>query len=171
MSAKADDDLNKLNKKRGGPRPHSGPKKGAKYAKTIAKEQAREIVREIITRELEPLLEAQIANAIGVRHFLLRNQTTGKLQRITDPAVIDAALNEGEEGSYYWIYTKDPNVQAFTDLMNRALDKPAEHVHQEIDVNVSQERVDRLNRALQRMEEHEEHRIAGGARRGREKPW
>src|SRR5262249_35802543 len=30
-----------------------------------------------------------------------------------------------------WIYTKDPNVQAFSDLMNRAIDKPAEHVQVE----------------------------------------
>ena len=28
----------------------------------------------------------------------------------------------------FWIYTKDPNVQAFTDLLNPALGKPAEHV-------------------------------------------
>ena len=25
-------------------------------------------------------------------------------------------------GSHYWIFSKDPSVQAFTDLMNRALD-------------------------------------------------
>ena len=31
-------------------------------------------------------------------------------------------------GSTYWIFSKDPNVQAFTDLLNRALDKPAAHV-------------------------------------------
>src|SRR5262249_26930398 len=27
-----------------------------------------------------------------------------------------------------WIYTKDPSVQAFTDLMNRCIDKPSEHI-------------------------------------------
>jgi hypothetical protein len=57
-------------------------------------------------------------------HFLLRNKTTGKFERITDPDKIEAAMNADEE--YYLIYTKDPNVQAFTDLMNRALDKPAQ---------------------------------------------
>jgi len=31
-------------------------------------------------------------------------------------------------GNSFWIYTKDPSVQAFTDLMNRALDKPTEQV-------------------------------------------
>ena len=32
------------------------------------------------------------------------------------------------EGSTYWIFTQNPNVQAFTGLMNRALDKPSEHI-------------------------------------------
>jgi len=32
------------------------------------------------------------------------------------------------EGSTYWIFSKDPNVQAFTDLLNRAIDKPSEQV-------------------------------------------
>ena len=124
MTGKVNGDLNNLNKKRGGARPNSGPKKGAKYAKTVAKEQAREIVREIITGELEPLIEAQIASAIGVSHFLVRNKTTGKFERITDPDKIEAAMNAG--GEYYRIFTKDPNVHAFADLMNRALDKPAQ---------------------------------------------
>ena len=75
------------------------------------KEQAREIAREIITRELEPLIEAQIANALGISYFLLRNKTTGKFEPISDPDKIEAAINAGEE--YYRIYTKDPNVHAF----------------------------------------------------------
>src|SRR5262249_53234109 len=40
-------------------------------------------------------------------------------------AQIDAALASGNAA---FIYTKDPNVSAFTDLMNRALDKPVEPV-------------------------------------------
>ena len=82
-------------------RPRKDPEwcEGAKYAKTVAKEQAREIAREIITRELEPLIEAQIANAIGISHFFVRNKTTGKFERITDPDKIEAAINEGED--YY----------------------------------------------------------------------
>jgi len=38
-------------------------------------------------------------------------------------------LKVGKERiDYYWIWTKDPSVQAFTDLMNRALGKPSEQV-------------------------------------------
>ena len=61
----------------------------------------------------------------------LRDQSTGQFKRITDPDEIETALNapNASEGSTYWIFSKDPNVQAFTDLfLNRALDKPAEHV-------------------------------------------
>ena len=50
---------------------------------------------------------------------MVRNKTTEPFERITDPDKIEAAINAGEE--YYRIYTKDPNVHAFTDLMNRAL--------------------------------------------------
>ncbi len=116
---------------RGGRRPNSGPAKGTKYGKqkeTISKELARELTRNIITAELKPLIQAQIANAKGINHFFLRDPATGQFTRITDPEQIQQALNSGDEGKSYWIFAKDPNVQAFTDLLNRALDKPAEQV-------------------------------------------
>ena len=64
---------------------------------------------------------------------MMRDPKTGKFERVakeaTDPKVaeaqIDAALASGKS---VWIYTKDPSVQVFTDLMNRALDKPTEQV-------------------------------------------
>ena len=45
------------------------------------------------------MIEAQIANAIGISHFFVRNKTTGKFERITDPDKIEAVINEGED--YY----------------------------------------------------------------------
>src|SRR5215831_17106315 len=57
---------------------------------------------------------------------MMRYPKTGKFERITDVEQIDEAL---KTDTAFWIYTKDPNVQAFTDLLTRALDKPAEHVH------------------------------------------
>src|SRR5262245_54671066 len=85
----------------------------------------------MITDNLKPMIKAQIANACGVQHFFLRDPSTGQFKRITDPDEIETALNaeNAGEGSTYWIFTQNPNVQAFTDLLNRALDKPAEHVH------------------------------------------
>jgi len=49
-----------------------------------------------------------------------------KFRRISEPDEIRRVVDSGEQ--HYRIYTKDPSVQAFTDLLNRALDKPSEHV-------------------------------------------
>lgn len=77
---------------------------------------------------MEPMVAAQVAHAQGISHFMLRDPKTGKFERVTELAQIEAALNAdgAEEGSSFYIWTKDPSVQAFTDLMNRALDKPKE---------------------------------------------
>lgn len=113
---------------RGGKRPGAGLPKGYKFQKTLEKEAARQHLRKRVFAEIDPILDAQIANAKGINHFFLRDAKSGRFERITDPAMIEAALNAGEEGRYYWIFTKDPNTQAAQDLLNRALDKPADQV-------------------------------------------
>ena len=109
---------------RGGKRQGAGRKKGSRDPQTLAKEEAREHARRHITKRLIPLLDAAIDHALGIRHFFKRDET-GQWERLTDADQIAEALNKGEG---FWIYTKDPSVQAFSDLMNRALDKPAEQV-------------------------------------------
>lgn len=114
---------------RGGARKGAGRKKGTSG---MLKEAAREYVRQYVTTHLSGLLEAQKDNAQGIKHLMIRDEK-GKFERLAvtsdDPKVqeaqIDAALKTGRA---FWIYTKDPSVQAFTDLMNRALDKPAEQL-------------------------------------------
>ena len=113
---------------RGGKRPGAGLPKGFKFQKTLEKEAVRARVRERVSQELEPLLDAQLAHAKGISHFFLRDPKTKQFVKIEDPIQIQTALNAGDEGSYYWIFTKDPSVQAFTDLLNRTIDKPKEHV-------------------------------------------
>jgi hypothetical protein len=108
----------------GGKRTGAGRPAGTKNEKTLEKAAARELVRQMITERLEPLLAAQIDNAVGIRHLIMRDPNTGKFERITNVEQIDEGLRTGA----FWIYTKDPNVQAFTDLLNRCIDKPAEHV-------------------------------------------
>lgn len=129
-----------MKKARGGARSGAGRKAGGKNAATLSKEAARELLRQRVLKDMEPMVAAQVAHAQGISHFMLRDPKTGKFERITELAQIEAALNaEGaKEGSSYYIWTKDPSVQAFTDLMNRALDKPKE---QEQDVNVTAELV------------------------------
>lgn len=103
--------------------------KGYKTAKTLSKEAARDALRTLVLKQLDRLVGAQLANATGLRHTFMRDDA-GRFTQLTDPQRIAEALNSGDEGKYYWTFTKDPSIQAFTDLMNRALDKPAEQVQQ-----------------------------------------
>src|SRR5262245_15406563 len=110
----------------GGARPGAGKPKGTKWPSTLRKEEARELVRQYVTERLPQFLDAKSDKITGIRHLMMRDPKTGKFERITgDAKQIDKAL---KSKNACWIYTKDPNVQAFTDLMNRAIDKPAEHV-------------------------------------------
>src|SRR5215813_11431971 len=110
----------------GGKRPGAGRPKGMKWPSTLAKAEARDKVRQFINERLGEFLEAMADNVLGIRHLMMRDPKTGKFERITgDAKQIDEAL---KTKTAFWIYTKDPSVQAFTDLLNRALDKPAEHV-------------------------------------------
>lgn len=103
--------------------PGSGKKKGHKAPKTLEKEAAREHVRLRVTAELDPLLDAQLAHAKGLKYLVVRDRTTGKFLRVTE-AMARQKMGAHEEIIEVW--EKDPSVQAFGDLLNRALDKPKE---------------------------------------------
>ena len=107
----------------GGKQVGAGRPKGSKDASTLSKEQAREATRKLIMRKLEPLVDAQIANAMGIKYLVIRDKKTGKFIRVTETMAV-AKLASGEEIVEIW--EKDPSVPAFTDLMNRALDKAKE---------------------------------------------
>jgi DNA-directed RNA polymerase beta subunit len=109
---------------RGGARPNSGPKKGTRYKGTISKEQAREALRQIVIREMDALVSAQVSNAKGIKYLVVREKKTGKFLRVSELRA--RGLKPDEEIVEIW--EKDPSVQAFTDLLNRTIDKPAEHV-------------------------------------------
>lgn len=116
---------------------------------------AREALRQQVLVELEPLVAAQIAKAKGIRHLVIRNKNTGKFERVTDPKRIIQLLNDDAKGQHetWEIWTRDPDTSAFTDLMNRALDKPKE---QSVDVNVAvdwDKRIARMKAARQRLGE------------------
>lgn len=106
---------------RGGKRPGAGRKKGPQ---TLEKEAAREIVRRKVFAELGPMLASQISNAKGIHFLVVRDKKTGKFLRVGKGRA--EALKPEEEIIEIW--EKDPSVQAFTDLMNRAIDKPAEQM-------------------------------------------
>lgn len=99
--------------------------KGHVTKKTIDKIMAREVVRQMVTDKLQPLIDAQIANATGLKYLVTRDKKTGKFIRVTEAM---AKLKLGADEELIEVWEKDPSVQAFTDLLNRALDKPAEQV-------------------------------------------
>jgi len=105
---------------RGGNRPGSGRPKGRLNDATITKAEAREEVRKAIARHADALVEAQIANAKGLQYLVYRNKKSGKFERVKALEDVDQDENTIE----FW--EKDPSVQAFTDLLNRYLDKPKE---------------------------------------------
>lgn len=114
----------------GGKRPGSGRKVGSKWPTTLAKEAARELVRKAITAHLPELIDAQVANATGLKYLVARDPESGKFERIGPEGVRDGVTIE--------VWQKDPNVQAFSDLVNRAIDKPKEQA-QEIQMTMTLE--------------------------------
>lgn len=110
---------------RGGKREGAGKKKGSKEKGTLEKEAARALLRQMVLEKLQPLVDAQVANASGIKYLVVRNKKTGKFIRVTEAmAKLKSSVEDEEEIIEVW--EKDPSVQAFTDLMNRAIDKPAE---------------------------------------------
>lgn len=82
------------------------------------------------------LIEAQVRHAIGLSHLMLRDEDGTWKKAPADMSADEMlAILNGSTDRYY-IATKDPSVQAFTDLMNRALDKPKEQA-QEVQMNVT----------------------------------
>jgi len=102
-----------------------GRPKGSKTASTLSKEAAREVLRAMVIAQLAPMTDAQIAAAKGVQHFVLR-QKDGKFKKVESAEAAIAALEDPEAVWEFW--SRDPSTQAYMDLMNRALDKPAEQV-------------------------------------------
>jgi len=118
----------------GGKRPGAGRPKGSKNQATLSKEAAREALRAIIQREMEAMVGAQVAAAKGLKYLVARNRQSGKFIRLSEEAMTKLLAGEDDETELVEVWEKDPSTPAFTDLMNRALDKPKE---QEMEVRVS----------------------------------
>src|SRR5215831_18818941 len=110
----------------------------------------------MVIKNLEPLVQSQIDNALGVNHLMMRDPKTGKFERIAkdvdDPKVAEAQIDAAlASNNAVWMYTKDPSIQAFTDLMNRALDKPIEQIQLSGELNLHTEINAKLDAARQRL--------------------
>ena len=107
-----------------------GRPKGSKSTATLTKEAIRAHVQSRVAAQLDPLIDAQLANAQGVKYLVTRDKHTGKFIRVTEAM---AKLKQGQDEEIIEVWEKDPSVQAFTDLLNRAADKPVEAV--QVDLN------------------------------------
>jgi hypothetical protein len=107
---------------RGGKRPGAGAKKGALNCYTAEKNLLRQQARNLIGPEMPSMIAAQVAHARGLSYLVYRDKETGKFERVKAIEDVDQDRDAIE------VWEKDPSVQAFTDLMNRLLDKPSEHV-------------------------------------------
>jgi hypothetical protein len=101
----------------------------------ISKRIARDLVRARIMDDMAAMIDAQIAQAKGLKYLVARDES-GKFRRI-GPEGLDGA-------DHIEVWEKDPSTAAFTDLMNRAIDKPKEQ-EQEIIVHNSEELLARLD--------------------------
>lgn len=109
----------------GGKRAGAGRKPGPTAA-SISKQEARELLRQIAMRSIEPMVEAQVANAQGLKYMVVRDKRTGKFVRVTEAMARELEGQPEAEHQSIEIWEKDPSVQAFTDLMNRIMDRPPE---------------------------------------------
>lgn len=126
-----------------------GRPKGSKTKATLDKEAAREFVRQRVIANLAPMIDAQLTHATGIKYLVVRAKKGGKFLRVTEGMAKQRQdLTDDEEIIEVW--EKDPSVQAFTDLLNRALDKPAEQV-QKIEVVAELTIVNRLHAARKRL--------------------
>jgi len=107
-----------------------GLRKGTKHKGTLSKEAAREVLRQIVLAELKPMAEAQIKHAKGISYLVYREKKGGKFTKVTAEAA-EAVFKRDDVIIEVW--EKEPSVQAFTDLMNRAIDRPQEQVKAEVE--------------------------------------
>lgn len=123
---------------RGGKRKGAGRPKGSREKGTVEKEALREILRAKVAEKLEPMIEAQIANSMGIKYLVARDKATGKFEKLTEARAKAKLEGKGSDLESIEVWEERPNVQAFTDLLNRTIDKPAEQ-EQTINLGLSQQ--------------------------------
>ena len=101
----------------------------------------------LLAPHVEDIIEAQHAAATGVNQVGYRDEH-GRFKLMEDADELRAAIRLGKP---IRVYTRLPNVQAQTDVLNRILDKPAEQ-EQKVTVTGTIELVERLAKARKRSE-------------------
>lgn len=84
----------------------------------------------MVAASQDAMTEAQIKNAQGIKYLVTRDKASGKFTKLTEEEA-KLRLAEGHT-EMVEVWDERPNVQAFTDLMNRVLGKPAETVNADV---------------------------------------
>ena len=132
----------------GGKRKGSGRKRWAETDKPTSNAQMElraEInnrLRRKAYREADKIANALLSAGLGVSHFFKRLKD-GRFERVTDEAEIERLLNNEQPGGYH-IFTRDPNVGAINELLNRAVGKAKETVEMDVTLNAEEEMVEIL---------------------------
>lgn len=108
-----------------------GRPKGRKNNATLSKEASREALRVIVLEHMREMTKAQVAAAKGYKYLMYRKKAGGEFKAVTHEMVKGGLLEKDDVIIEMW--EKQPSTPAFTDLMNRALDKPKEQ-EQEVKV-------------------------------------
>lgn len=110
--------------------------KGKVTRRTLDKEQAREALRQIVKENMSEMVQAQVEHAKGLKYLVTRDKAGGKFVKVTEAM---AGALKGDELIEVW--EKEPSTQAFTDLMNRTIDKPVETLQAHVTVTGIEERI------------------------------
>lgn len=105
-----------------------GPAKGTVYQPTRDKAAMREATRRVVEKHMDEMLAAQIKHAKGISYLVARAKTGGKFEKVTEEQLEEMLAGQDDGSVVLEVWQKDPSVQAFTDLMDRAMDKPSNHL-------------------------------------------
>lgn len=119
-------------KKNGGARPGAGRKPGWQAPQTLDKIALRARIFARVAAEIDPLLDSQIAAAKGTKYLVTRG-ADGKFTKVTEAMAL-AWTDDNQPIIEVW--EEKPSTPAFTDLMNRAADKPIEPA-QDVNLNAN----------------------------------
>ncbi len=112
-----------------------GPQKGVTYKPTRDKALAREALRAIVMKHMEAMTDAQIKHAQGIKYLVKRAKAGGKFEKVSADE-LDSVLEGQDEGRLILeVWEKEPSVPAYSDLMNRHVDRAAEQT-QTIDLTI-----------------------------------
>lgn len=110
-----------------------GRPKGSKNKRTKELEMEESVLRSKIRERMDALLDAQFANAQGIKFLVVRERKGGKFVKVHEAMARGAQNGKlGKDEEIIEVWEKDPSVNAFKELLDRGYGK-AKEAPQEIE--------------------------------------